>query len=347
MMRAARGGLMSTWLRVLSACAALLAAPAQAAPFAYITNQGSHDVSVVDVALERVVATIKVGRSPAGVAVHSASGRVYVSNPDSKNISVLGMRENALLMNLPAGLGPVGIAVSPNGRWLAAADWFAAQVLVWELTTTTVPEPQRIAVGHAPAGLVFAADNATLYVAERDEDRVSAIDLVSGRVRAQVRVGQHPFALLEDAPRQRLYALNVQSDDVTVIDTRHFQVSASVAVGRGPYGAALALGGRWLYVTNQLADSVSVIDAETLQLRHTLSGFGYPEGVAAHGDKVWVVNWMDDRLSVLDAATGRLLRHVATGSNPRAFGDFIGAPPHGTTNATTNATPHAPPHAAR
>ena len=109
----------------------LAAGTAAAAPFAYITNQGSHDVSVVDLATQAVVATVPVGRSPAGVAAASASGRVYVSNPDSKSISVIDMRRQAVVATLPAGLGPVGIDVSPDGRLLAAADWYANRLLVW------------------------------------------------------------------------------------------------------------------------------------------------------------------------------------------------------------------------
>ena len=99
-----------------------------------------------------------------------------------------------------------------------------------------------------------------------------------------------------------------------------------VPIGRAPYGAALARGGALLYVTNQHADSVSVIDADSLLLRRTLDGFGYPEGITAHGSQVWVVNWMDDNVSVLDAASGRTLATIATGSNSRGFGAFIGAP---------------------
>jgi YVTN family beta-propeller protein len=58
----------------------------------------------------------------------------------------------------------------------------------------------------------------------------------------------------------------------------------------------------------------------------TLRGFGYPEGIAAHGDHVLVVNWMDDRVSVLDARSGRTLQTIPTGQNSRGFGAFIGAP---------------------
>ena len=81
-----------------------------------------------------------------------------------------------------------------------------------------------------------------------------------------------------------------------------------------------------LYVTNQHDDSVSVVDTATLRVLRTLTGFGYPEGIAAHGDKVYVVNWMDDALSVLDAKSGRETARIATGQNSRGFGAFIGAP---------------------
>ncbi len=83
-----------------------------------------------------------------------------------------------------------------------------------------------------------------MFVAERDDDSVAAIDVAARVMRARVRVGTHPFALLIDEPRQRLYALNVLSDDVSVVDLRTMKVMATVKVGRAPYGAALAHAGR-------------------------------------------------------------------------------------------------------
>ncbi|CAD5372146.1 40-residue YVTN family beta-propeller repeat protein [Rubrivivax sp. A210] len=307
---------------------AALAVPACAAPFAYITNQGSHDVSVIDLASERVVATVPVGRSPAGVAAASRIARVFVSNPDSKTLSVIDMRSQRVVDTWPAGSGPVGIAASADGQWLYVADWYANRLLIYATAGAGRAEP-AIALGQAPAGVAVHDNGRLVFVAERDDDSVAVIDTRERRVRARVRVGSHPFALLHDAARERLYALNVQSNDVSVVDTRDADrpaVIATVAVGKAPYGAALAMAGSLLYITNQHEDSVSVIDTATLRLLRTLPGFAYPEGVAAHGDKVYVVNWMDDNVSVLDAASGRTLAQVATGSNSRGFGAFIGAP---------------------
>jgi YVTN family beta-propeller protein len=308
--------------------------PGAAAPFAYITNQGSNDVSVIDLASQQVVSTIGVGRSPAGVVAASRAGKVFVSNPDSRSISVIDMRNQRVVGTLPAGDGPVGIDASPDGKLLFAADWFANRLMVFDAASTEAQQAPlaRIEVGRAPAGVAAHTDNNTVFVAERDDDSVAVVSVRERRVLGRVKVGSHPFALLFDAARQRLYALNVQSDDVSVIDTRtlgdtpKLKVIGTVKVGKAPYGAALAQNGALIYVTNQHDDSVSVIDADSLKVLRTLSGFGYPEGVAAHGDKVYVVNWMDDNVSVLDAASGKPLRQIATGKNSRGFGAFIGEP---------------------
>jgi len=315
----------------LVACAWVWSAPVHAAPFAYITNQGSHDVSVIDLATQQVITTVPVGRSPAGVVASSQAGKVFVSNPDSKNISVIDMRSQKVVATLPAGDGPVGIDASRDGTRLYAADWFKDRLLVFDASTNALLA--AISVGKAPAGVAAHGDDAnTVFVAERDDDSVAVIDAAGKRVRSRVRVGSHPFALLHDAPRQRLYALNVQSNDVSVIDTRNasgsgtLSVIKTIKVGKAPYGAALADGGALLYVTNQHDDTVSVIDAEALQVLRTLTGFAYPEGIAAHADRVYVVNWMDDNVSVRNAKTGGPVSIISTGQNSRGFGAFIGAP---------------------
>jgi YVTN family beta-propeller protein len=308
------------------------AVPIRAEPFAYITNQGSHDVSVIDLALQKVVATVPVGRSPAGVVASTRAGRVFVSNPDSKTISVIDMRRQTVVGTLAAGDGAVGIDAAPDGSQVYAADWYGNRLLVFDTqpAAAQITAVASIQVGKAPAGVAASDRPGTVFVAERDDDSVALVDVAARRVRVRAQVGSHPFALLFDAPRQRLYALNVQSDDVTVLDTRdpnRLDVLATVKVGKAPYGAALTADGSLLYVTNQHDDSVSVIDAASLKPLRTLTGFAYPEGVAADKDRVYVVNWMDDNVSVLDARSGQTLASIATGKNSRGFGAFIGGAP--------------------
>ena len=56
---------------------------------AYITNDGSGNVSVIDTATNTVTATIPVGAAPFAVAVSPDGGTVYVANIDSDNVSAI------------------------------------------------------------------------------------------------------------------------------------------------------------------------------------------------------------------------------------------------------------------
>jgi YVTN family beta-propeller protein len=75
-------GFMALFATALAMGLALAAFPAEAAPFAYVANNSSNTVSVIDTATTppSVVATIPVGNGPSGVAVAPDGKHVYVTN---------------------------------------------------------------------------------------------------------------------------------------------------------------------------------------------------------------------------------------------------------------------------
>lgn len=56
-----------------------VAAAALAAPFAYVGNEGSGTISVIDTASDRVVDTLRFGRKPRLRALPSDGKRLFVS----------------------------------------------------------------------------------------------------------------------------------------------------------------------------------------------------------------------------------------------------------------------------
>ena len=72
-----------------------------AAPFAYITNDGSNDVSVIDLATNAVTATIPVGSNPRGVAVSPTGTQVYVSNYGTNDVSVIDTATKSVITTIP------------------------------------------------------------------------------------------------------------------------------------------------------------------------------------------------------------------------------------------------------
>src|ERR1700739_4288068 len=75
----------------------LAAAPAEAQPFAYVTNFISNDVSVIDTTTNMVVARIPVGYRPQGVAVTPDGQHAYVANANSDTVSVIDTTTNTVV----------------------------------------------------------------------------------------------------------------------------------------------------------------------------------------------------------------------------------------------------------
>jgi YVTN family beta-propeller protein len=98
---------------------------------AYVTNQNSGNVSVIDTASNKVVATIPVGHLPDGVAItsdrthpfeHDDSRHqplAYVTNDHDNTVSVIDTASNTVVATIPAGSLPEGMAfatVTPSHR---------------------------------------------------------------------------------------------------------------------------------------------------------------------------------------------------------------------------------------
>ena len=105
--------------RVLAALAAGLCAASigsASAEEAFVTNQLSDDLMVVDLATSRSVATIPIGGKPAGVAV-SADGRfAYVTSPDAKAVTVVAAATRQVSGRRAAGGGPLGSSGKTDGK---------------------------------------------------------------------------------------------------------------------------------------------------------------------------------------------------------------------------------------
>ena len=105
---------------------AFVSLPAEAQSFAYVTNELSSDVSVINTATNTVVATVPVGLGPIGVAITPNGAFAYVANSVSSNVSVINIATNTVVATVPVGLNPREVAITPNG-----AAGMAASAAMW------------------------------------------------------------------------------------------------------------------------------------------------------------------------------------------------------------------------
>jgi len=83
--------------------------------FAYVTNQASASVSVIDLGSQSKVADIPVGGEPYGIALTPDAARLYVANSASNTVSIIDTASRSVVgtINIP-GVQPRGVAITNN-----------------------------------------------------------------------------------------------------------------------------------------------------------------------------------------------------------------------------------------
>ncbi len=75
---------------------------------------GTHDVSVIDLAANRVIATIPTGPNAHEVAITPDGRFVYVSNHSQGSVAAIEVATNRVIATIPVGQTPHDLSVSPN-----------------------------------------------------------------------------------------------------------------------------------------------------------------------------------------------------------------------------------------
>src|SRR5215468_10630367 len=95
----------------------------QASAFtAYVSNEKSNTVSVIDTDKFTVVNTIKVGQRPRGIELTKDGKFVLVAVGDDDTIQVIDVRTHEIVANLPSGPDPELFTQDHTGKILYVAN---------------------------------------------------------------------------------------------------------------------------------------------------------------------------------------------------------------------------------
>ncbi|CAM3366383.1 YncE family protein [Cupriavidus taiwanensis] len=210
-----------------------------------------------------------------------ARGRVYA----------LSERDNMLLVfEVPSSRHTPDRAVPSGGvkshLFVLSRDGQRAYVTSLLSHTVTLVHPhdatrQPLAVhaGRRPEGCCLSPDEAMLYVASRDEHRITQLDAHTLAELGTAATGEDPTRLYW-SPCKRLIALNYGERSLRFFDPYTLAELARVDTGAKPIALAFhpADPGRaWLALND---NSVGVLDLRTLTLRHAFATGKEPDGLA-------------------------------------------------------------------
>jgi len=299
---------------------------ALAAPFAYVPNEGTGTLSVIDTATDQVVGEIQAGKKPRGLAVSLDGTRLYVSDQPNNRLVVVDLASRKAIGTVPLGVSPEGVSASPDGRYVAVALEESNSVAF--IATATEKEAFTVKVeGKNPEHAVFSPDGKLVYVGAEDAEQVDVIDVGKRQQVAAIAVGRRPrgIGFLPDGSRAFI-ACEIASE-VHVVDVARGQTVAVVKAGNFSNGIAVRPDGKVVYVSNGRDGTVSAIDTASNRIIATVATGARPWNMAItpDGRKLYVANGRANSVSVIDTETHTKLRDIPVGKLP--WGVIIPRPP--------------------
>ena len=297
---------------------------------AYVPNQNSNSVSVIDTGTNAVVATIPMA-PPQGVAITPSGAFAYVTNYLANTVSVIDTATNTVVAVIPVGAEPLFLAITPDGAHAYVGNAGSpSTVSVIDTATNTVVA--TIPVGAAPYHIVITPDGRRAYVANNVADVVSVIDTGTNTVVATISVGTggRPSGIAITPDGARAYVTLNAAGTVAVIETGTNTLVAAIAVGNTPAAVAITPDGAHAYVTLNAAETVAVIDTTSNKVIATVPVGSSPYGVAItpDGSRAYVTRLSTQTVSVIDTATndvmGSPITGVGSGSSDVAIGTVYG-----------------------
>ncbi len=299
---------------------ATAAAPATAAPAPGTVARIPLGLTAVSTGKPAVVATIRVGDEPEGVAVSPDGRTIYVANQNSRILSVVDAASRRVT---PIRLRhtPRFVTTSGDGRLIFVSMYeddkkTGSGVAVVDAATRSVV--RYLATGAQPYTLAVCPDD-RLWVPIHSERRLEVYATADQRPDGQVVVPPNPHAVAFSASLRRAYTANHESNAVTIIDMRTDKVLKSVPVSRAPHSVAVSPDGGTVLVAGYEAHTADLIDARTLRRTGPFRVGRMPQSVAFSGDgrHAYVVNEGDHTVSVLNGRTGATTATVRVGRSPR------------------------------
>jgi YVTN family beta-propeller protein len=284
---------------------------------AYVTNENSNMVTVIDRSSDRVVDVIETGRQPKGIVVAPSSSRAFVVNSGSNNLTILDVKTNKMLhtANLESAANPSDIAIHPNGRTLYIANTALNSVSV--IDATSFHTIALIPVERQPVALAVDPTGTSLLVANMGANTVTVIDTSRNRATATIPVEFQPISISMDPDGSRAFVTHLRSPRTVVIALSTLR--AAGRVNTGPATAVLPdVTSRRIFVAMLSGNRLGLFDPNIdAELGSVTVGIE-PNRLALDVDreKIYVVNRGSDNVTVVDRNSRVVKTEIPTTKRP-------------------------------
>ena len=215
---------------------------------AWVTNQFTKDVAVVDLSSRRRTGSIAMEGDPLGAALSPDARTLFVTtNLDRLSVCALTDNGGRIVRSTPMPQACTELCVHPTGNRVYAPTWKAGTILEFDARSLSVTH--RYEVGGQPLGIAISADGLRLYCGN-EHGWIDLVHLPTGKIVR--RTFDTPVDELALTPDQNvLYASLRTAGRIAMVDAYTLACVGTVETGGLPRHIAFDRLGSVAVVANE------------------------------------------------------------------------------------------------
>jgi YVTN family beta-propeller protein len=318
-------------LVALALCAAASVAQAATRSILYVANSQGDDITVIDLATQKVLTTIKVGPIVHGVCAQGDGRKAFATIESEHTLKVIDTRTNAVTDTIALPGQPNECAATTDGHYVVVPLLAPANsAVIVDMTQKKIVKTIEVRHPHncfTPEG----GSNTIVYCEARDNYFIRRIDLSTMEVTNDVKVAGDPRPFIITADEKTLYTALSGLHGIAAIDIPH-QTMSQIALPSMPWmackveppntpvhGIALTADGRKLWITSVADAGIYVYDLATKKLGRKITVGECPNWISMSKDGKYagVSNADSDDTSILDVKGEKEIARLKVGKAPK------------------------------
>ena len=199
---------------------------------AYVTNQFSDNVGIIDVASNTQTSTIPVTGDPFKVIVSPDGSTLYVTT-NANYVYKIDIASKTVTGSVATGQTANGLALNSDGSKLYVSTRDGGSVL--EVNTAAMTTGRTFTTGGRTQEVVVGPGDAELYVANEYDGKLYIFNLSSGAQAATIaNLGNGPWGMAISPDGKKLWISVLWTGEVKVVDRVARTVSRSLYTGGTP-----------------------------------------------------------------------------------------------------------------
>jgi len=318
-------GMTKIWRASLLGTGLFILLGAQASAFtAYVSNEKSNTISVIDIDKFAVVRTIKVGQRPRGIDLTKDGKFILVAVGDDDTIQMIDTSTYEIVATLPSGPDPELFIQDPIGKILYVANENDNTVTIIDIERR-VPVG-KVQVGVEPEGMGLSPDGKILVNTSETTNMAHFIDTATRRIVANVLVDARPRFAEFKRDASELWVSSEIGGTVSVIDPVKHVVTKKIAFeipglrkeAIQAVGISITKDGKTGFVALGPANRIAVIDGATHEVQKYLLVGQRVWHMAFTPDEKYLLttNGVSNDVSIIDVASLKVIKTIQVGELP-------------------------------